>query len=747
MNEELSLSIQAKILPLLEGKEGLASEIADVENRIMGSRNFAGSDRKQQQQLQQIVSGYATMQGDVASDLAAMIHGTGGNVSKQDLREMFVTLNRLERENVKTEQSVVKNISQHSGLLDEALGGKLTEEAREGFEYYRNQIKKAKDELVEWRKEIDNAERSTAGLFQQLKSVGVFALGGLAVNEAMSLAKTNAQIGARYKTAFDLGSPLGMYSEYERAELFEETRRRSQYASTIGGVLGGIGGFMLGGGWGAAAGAYFGGQIGNEIADNFNIGSQAEKEAELKFLQQSLGKLSEFVSAGQSYDVIRAKLRGSGVTSGNLGLGYGLSGEAAMRLGFASMRGSFDEDLFTEQTTFARAMGIAREQIYGLNRSARMTGQDVGISGLHTAWQYAKSHYGEGVTSQRVIEVLHEIRRLNEEQLKLNAKADAKDVNKMLEIPEMIFGDTAYGGMTDKGGQTLGLLGTMMNPSSRAEEAFLFAAMGTDNIREFNEMMKGGIFQNGSLGKILEFTKERYSNNPTSQYWILDTLLKGEPQGFVSGLTDLMQDDEKFNDFITRYNSGSKSESDVRELMEDYKIRAKENTSRTEMMNENLEKRMQGSADVFREMIYSMKKDWVDEWADVAKNAESRKTIIKKFNDVASDAIDRLRVKMGETVGIYSTDAAKAIRDDRISRAGDNYLIANTLHSILEQIIGVSMGRPEKNYVDKIVDVNKDYDDAVSKLANAADSLSGFARSLENMIDHKLIEMYQNSTN
>jgi len=67
MNEEntLALSVQARILPLLEGKDGLIREVQDVEQQIMGGQNFVGSDVKKQQKLKGLISDYTEMQNDV----------------------------------------------------------------------------------------------------------------------------------------------------------------------------------------------------------------------------------------------------------------------------------------------------------------------------------------------------------------------------------------------------------------------------------------------------------------------------------------------------------------------------------------------------------------------------------------------------------------------------------------------------------------------------------------------------------
>ena len=647
MNEELSLSIQAKILPLLEGKEGLVSEIADVESRIMGSRNFPGSDRKQQQQLQQIISGYATQQGDVASDLDAIIKGTGGNVSKQDLKEMFLSLNRLERENVKTEQRVVSDITKHSGLLDEALGGKLTSEAREGFEYYREQIKKAKDSLSEWREEIDKAEKSTGNLFRQLKSAGVFALGGMVVNSALSYAKANASITARGLTSFDLMSPMGAYSQATQYDLFRETTERTRdytaWGQGLGGLVG-LGSLALGAtgpiGIGLGlAGAYFGGSFGEGLAARENIEQTGKVQHELKYNSQIYQIAKQLVESARGYENLRRQqsIRFGGDLGGSSGFGYSALAEIQMKEMFGRELGAFDDELYKEQLAFGRANGLNPQEIFRLNRIGRMTGQRFGVAELTEAKGIAERTFGENADAHRIVDVLLMQRDILKELLNVNV--DPNNVTKYSQLATLIMGaDSPYGKQGDLARKTLSGMATLGEAGNTAERALLMRALGGNGLfgeHGFLMRERKGIFDPENFEDIMNTIKDFARGSEVSAQILLRN--KSMPMAVRERLIKLIAGENiegigSLDDVMDRFRAIKREEPDIKgeELQRRLLFKGAGSAATTyQMQEERVTNTRLEAARNFRDTILDAQEKSVNFWDTMSKSADVQKKLIE----------------------------------------------------------------------------------------------------------------------
>ncbi len=717
MNEELSLSIQAKILPLLEGKEGLASEIADVESRIMGSRNFPGSDRKQQQQLQQIISGYAAQQGDVASDLDAIIKGTGGNVSKQDLKEMFLSLNRLERENVKTEQRVVSDITKHSGLLDEALGGKLTSEAREGFEYYREQIKKAKDSLSEWREEIDKAEKSTGNLFRQLKSAGVFALGGMVVNSALSYAMGEASIRAKGLTSFDLMSPMGSYLEATQYDLFKETTQRRMDYTAWGKGLGGAGG-LLGGAWlgaqagalggpigigvgaigGAIAGVTLGGSLGDGLAGLENTEQTGEVQHELKYNSQIYQIAKQLVESARGYENLRRQqsIRFGGDLGGSSGFGYSAMAEIQMKEMFGSELGAFDDELYKEQLAFGRANGLNPQEIFRLNRIGRMTGQRFGVAELTEAKGIAERTFGENADSHRIIDVLLMQKDILKELLNVNV--DPNNVTKYSQLATLIMGaDSPYGKQGDLARKTLSGMATLGEAGNTAERALLMRALGGNGLfgeHGFLMRERKGIFDPENFEDIMNTAKNFARGSEVSAQILLRN--KSMPMAVRERLIKLISGDDikgigNLDDVMDRFRAIKRVEPDIKgeELQRRLLFKGAGSAATAyQMQEERVTNARLEAARNFRDTILDAQEKSVNFWDTMSKSADVQKKLIETMQKEGVVDSDNVSKKIGTS--LWSGDAppeAPPTVFDLSSLNSNLHELSDTLKSVIPSMM------------------------------------------------------------
>jgi hypothetical protein len=67
-----------------------------------------------------------------------------------------------------------------------------------------------------------------------------------------------------------------------------------------------------------------------------------------------------------------------------------------------------------------------------------MTGMDVGILGLSEADRMAQITYGQDFGSQRIVDILNDIKEINERMLKLNVDMDTRDALGMSRVPDML---------------------------------------------------------------------------------------------------------------------------------------------------------------------------------------------------------------------------------------------------------------------------------------------------------------------
>jgi len=574
--------------------------------------------------------------------LATLI-GSGAKLSKEEIMDSFKVLNSLEKENIKTENEYKDYIRENFASEELVSGNSLTNKARDGFREMRDSIKDAKDELLQYRKELENTEVTATSMFEKFQKAGGYVFGGLVVNEVVNWAKTDAAISARDKTSFDLSSPIGMYTERKQFETFKETRERERLFHAIGAATGAVIGSVipgLGTVAGAIGGGYFGGEMGTSIAGIFNSDVHAENEKELKILNQSYSTISGMVKATEGYDISKARLMagyGKGVL-GSLGLGYTPEQELAMRSVFGSSQGAFEEGLYKDQTTFSRAVGLDPSQIYQMNLSGRVTGADLSISGLNYAREYSTNLYGENVSPSRIIDVLNEIKKINEKQLSLNIDADSKNSVAFTQLPELIFGkDNPYGRLGDLGGESIKKLEGIMQPKSEAHEALLYQALGTDDLIKFTEAMKGGIYSGENFTKVLEEIKEQTAGDKNLSYFALNEMMPNTPQGFLPKITDLLNNDDKYNSFMRDWDLIQESMENVpqdekdanwKKLIEKYELEGIDNISKTERENELIATIQTETAEKWRATILEADKKMAEFWNTMGTSAEYHEKIM-----------------------------------------------------------------------------------------------------------------------
>lgn len=645
INEEsnIALNVQAKILPQIEGAAEFEQRLQSLPNSIQQRMSEVSHDPQFTQQLSQKeiekvqrlsttedmlqLQKFQELQKDILEDMDIDI--SAGRLTLSQERKYIKKLGRQKQEIDNLAETYIDELE--SDYFKE-LGPDRKTILKEAILTGAEEAKEYLDQLIEkfkvLRENVNSTNKEAESFFNQLQKAGIFAIGGMVLNEGMKWIGTEAQIEAKNLTSFDLTSPIGMYQERRMFDVFQETRERERLFGSVGMGIGGIAGALIGGVPGAMAGAYFGGQMGNQIAGLFNIDTEAAAQEELKILNQSYGTLSGYVGSSQGYDISRARARaayGNGIF-GSLGLGYTPDQEVQMRMQLGKSLGRFDEGLFSEQTTFARALGLDPGELYQLNLSGRVTGADYGINGLSQARQLTNRIFGDDASPQRIIDILSELKTINEQQLRLNIDADSKSSLSFAQIPELIFGTSnPYGRLGDLGGTTLKLLEGMMNPRGAAHEAFLFQAMGGNNILEFSESMKGGIYSGNNLNNIMDMVRKYSGGSDQMAYFMLNEMMPGAPEGFIPELAKLINDPERLKEFKER-NSEGVSEAEV---MKQLGIEAKKAVSETEKTNEEITKLRYAAADQWRETINEASKKMAEFWDMMGSNTKLHAELLR----------------------------------------------------------------------------------------------------------------------
>lgn len=635
MNEEnvLGFEVRAKILPLLEGAEQFEQNLRNVAGNIQENVTGVVSSPAWQQDLSptglQSANNWLKESQSLFAPLNSKIDGIlselsidmeGGSIGRPTINKYIKKLSKLQNDVAEFDPEM-----KEAGINPESLEIFNTAIAKTRQDAVDN-LEKIKGEFKDLAKQINTVNTEADSFYNQMKKAGAFALGGIVVNETMRAIRTGAEIEAKDMTSFDLTSQVGMYGERKQYEVFQETRERERLYTMIGTALGGVLGSLVPGAGiiGASAGAYFGGQFGTELAGLSNVKTQAEMESRLKVVNQSYGTLSGYVNQSSTYDILRARAGARGIQDGDLDLGYMPEQELQMRMQLQETLGTFDQGLYREQTAFARATGLDPAQLYKLNLSSRMTGQDLGISGLTEAQRMSKELYGPDSSPSRIVDILTEIKNLSEHQLQLNVNADSRDALRIAQVPESIFGkDNPYGRIGDLGGATIKALEGFMKPGSLAEESFLFNAFGDNDIWNFTERMKGGIYSDNNLPDILKYVKDLSGGNTDAMKGLLYTQLKDAPQGFIPALMGKINEPGFIDQIETSWQKtdGMTKEERLNSLNE-ILGKAAGSYSETEKINSDIRRIQNDAADRWREAILGASKDMAEFWDVMGKNSE-----------------------------------------------------------------------------------------------------------------------------
>ncbi len=698
MNEqnELSLAIRAKILPALEGKDGLIEELGDVQSQVMGKFRFAGSDAQKRQQLQGMLSDYNYKKNDIAADLAS-IFGGEGQLSIDDLRDAQRNLRRLGSYTDKTRTDMRKYIRDNFTELE---ADKMLPEIEKYFDVVNSKTREAISGAVDYRKEIDKANESVRGLLEQLKSSGYLALGGMAIDSALKYAQVTAQIGARQKTSFDLSSPMGMYNQQTQYELFRDTQERSMGYSMFGSLLGGLGGLALGGPWGAMGGAYIGGKIGGGLASYFNTEQTGDVQSDLKYKNQLFQIASQLVAQSRAYQIGRRDLSvrfGTNIDEGGHGFGLSNSDLLSYKEMFGSEYGRYNQELFNQQLAFARAYRINPKQIFQLNRISRMTGEDFEIPQLEQAMTTAREMFGEDAGNQRVIDVLLAQSEILKKMLVVGT--ETKDSVKYLDIPKMLMGeDSAYGRWGDLASETMTGFESLAQNQSPAYRALLMRAWGRKGLwgeKGYLMRKRRGIYDPENFIDLMDTIRDTSSGSPIFAQGVLENTSMSAP--LIAELTKMFSGGRtsggfSYEDFRRKFSEtvsmdSQMSEQDLRALVGGVSDEARRNQTPFERANEEIVNRNLNSARSFESTILESQKKTSEFWSSLSEDANVHKTAISALKAAIDDFVVFL-AKKGIAVGEPSAteiNSAIAKTNTHVS-AGD----LNKYPAISHQLEGIS---------------------------------------------------------
>lgn len=566
---------------------------------------------------------------------------------------------------LRQEQESIRKMEEMQAEAKEKFGG--TEFGDRVFKTMGDDIEAAKLRMKDFGDEIEKAGKGSSNLLDNLKAAGVLSLVSTAANAGLDYWIAGKRIEAAERTSFDFSSPMGMYNQQRQFELFKENTERSRDYGIGGGIGGAIAGGLAGIGagpagvfLGATAGYFAGSSLLGKYAEGINTEKSGEVNEQIKRRQQVYEQLNGMVEGSSGFDILRARTRArigndaSVLSPVDDNLGYMPEEELNMRNSFSDQRGKWDEKLYGEQTTFARAKGIDPDAIYGLNVSARMTGMDVGIGGLDKARQIATATYGESVSSQRVIDILNDLKNLNEKLLQTNVDMDSRDATRMSVIPNMIFGnDSPYGRLGEKAGDTQNILSRLGQGSGLAQEAWLYTAYGVQSPLDFLERQRKGSLDPENFAAISGKIKRESGGNKYMARLTAEGLLgwdKNIPANFVPELVDFMISGEE----PTKENLDKK----VAELQKKYgqniagyKSNAGDAVSATEKFQSEQQTITNQIGDDYRKVINKMGLDWLSTWRDLSTSTGNRIILETELNNVLGESIKRFKEFFSDGVG------------------------------------------------------------------------------------------------
>lgn len=595
-----------------------------------------------------------------------------------DLEEGGFTKQRGQRY-LKEERAAVQQMEEMQQAAKEKFGD--TEFGDRVFKTMGDDIEAAKDRMKNFADEIEKAGKGSGNLMSNLKSAGAFAFAGIAIDAGLRYQTKTEQVEARERTSFDFSSPLAMYNAREQNEAYKYTTERTRDYELAGGTIGaGVGALgtaaMMGakgatlGPWGMVGGVILGGVTGYmtgsswgaqqaELGEKGNITKRMEVEEELKFFNESYGTLSGYVGQSRGYDIERARTRarlGEQAFSSNVdeGLGYNPEERLRMRNSFADNYGKWDEKLYGEQTTFARAKGIDPEAIYSLNLSARLTGQNVGITGLEDARKLATASYGENVTSQRIIDVLNDLKNINEQMLDVNMNMDSREAAQIGMLPSLIFGkESPFGRVGDKAAQASSMINSLGQPGSMGEEAWLYNAYGEKDINKFAERKKLGI--TGSLENFNDIVRQM-NRDTEGDEWKIERRLhatkddKIQTAGIIPEIAKFIAEHPNGvtqTDFETFKNSSKF----IAQTKDDYDKKAKDAVPESLSREEKIAKTINEAADKWRTTVYDMSEASTTFWNKMGSSAEYHELFMKKMTGTIAD-MDTIAQRIMKNLGI-----------------------------------------------------------------------------------------------
>jgi uncharacterized protein YcbK (DUF882 family) len=394
---------------------------------------------------------------------------------------------------------------------------------------------------------IEETITTQDSFFKQLQQAGYITMASGVLNQVAKIATASASIEAKERTAFDMTSPVGMYTEQQQYELYKQNTERSITAASAGLLIGGVVGGYLGGPGGALMGGSMISNFGSQIADIFNIEEKGKLDEKTKFLQQGFELALQRVEKFRSYEIEATKLeaRFDSDLKGSSGLGYALPQELSYKRHYGENARRFEEDDYSEQLAFARETGLSPEEVFRLNRYTPITGQKYSGVNLESIKEYSKEIFGESADNKRVLDILEKIAELNVKALEYSANAESREISKMAAFPTALFGiDNPYGRLGDLGQKAINDMEPLAQPSSSAHEAFLFRAYNNANNGKLTGLngwlarRDGGLFysptgkiEDSNFKYILdELSQESHGNKGVAEIMLAATLKKATPE-------------------------------------------------------------------------------------------------------------------------------------------------------------------------------------------------------------------------
>ena len=757
---ELALSVRARILPMIEGSDQFFQTLEQIPNRVTAP-------------MQQLTQEPGFVEGLTPGQISKVQNFAGGE------DEMVMQDYQAKIKKLRDEISITMKASEESGhkITTYDLFGMhkkmLTEQA--ALEDFRGKQMSAIDEMdipkekKEFMKEalVSGIKDASAGLdelnpklkemvgqmkeggeagksiYSMLQQGGYLTLMGQATQTAMNWTLSEAKISAKELTSFNLTSPMGSYASTEEAKVFKETTERTRESELIGKIVGAVAAIGLvtaTGGAGAvpiaamaAGGSMFGGMIGGQFAEIENTESRAKLEADIKYRSEAYSEASRLVQSSMAYDISKFK---AGQRFGKEGIGgsvLGYSPDETLELqkSFAEQYGKMDEDLFKEQTLFARKSGLDPRQMYQFGEMERLTGNKLSYGEFSEVEKKSQQLFGTEVDKERVVDILKDIREVAMKQLK--AGIDTHDAIRFaVDLPRMLMGNASpYGRAGDLGAETSSAFERFGNPQNLAQESVLFRAWGENgmfgpdgylsrrregimNPRNFRSAIEEYRREGGYTDKGAQAIMEGIDPGRTMAKPIYDKFIglfgeKGEAQYDeykldkngkripIKGEKDEKGEQKyemesktvKLEEFYKMVeNEGKGIGEGGKEFLDTMKkansFRSAEEAQQTEIRNKNLE-----AAKAFEKTIFDGQKEQASFWVNMGKSTEVQKDMVETIRkgidaqyawmitsgiennpEKISDFIKKLKKDAFEDAGVDPTKLSEAQQQKILEKAG-----------------------------------------------------------------------------